>query len=195
MEPHWKAVAKTALMFFTLIIFSKEVHAHTNNGWSAPNFYAYTESYLETFERFYEILTISNKIIKVCAHVENETAFKIARSVHKYSNKYDIPAEFILTIIYTESRFKPNAVGSTKDTGLMQVVPKYHRTRLKKLGVKLPDLKKIDTNIKVGCDILADAKEGRPNTKRTLWLMAKKYNGRSSYANKVMYRYKKLFGS
>jgi len=89
--------------------------------------------------------------------------------------------------------FRPNVVGKSRDTGLMQIVPYYHEDRLKRFNVPLSELTQIDNNIQIGCDILAEAKRGRPNTNRTLWIMALRYNGARSYANKIMYRYNKLF--
>lgn len=190
METHWKAALMAALMFLLITFLSVGCTvAHT---FQQP---AVNGRHTGISTQSVEVLSLMNKITNICPDVKPSTALEIAASVYRYSKKHDIPADFILTIIYTESRFRPAVMGRARDTGLMQVVPKYHRHRLRRLGIALSELKEIDPNIKVGCDILAEAKSGRPNTHRTLWLMAKCYNGRSSYANIVMYRYRKLFGS
>lgn len=142
-----------------------------------------------------KIVNITNEIIRLASHVDKNTARNIAESVYFNSKKYNIPPNFVLTIIYTESRFDPNAVGKSEDTGLMQIVPRYHKDRLKRFNVALHELTQINSNIQIGCDILAEAKKGRPNTDKTLWYIAFKYNGSKRYANVIMHRYNKLFSS
>lgn len=65
----------------------------------------------------------------------------------------DIPYEYVVAIIWHESRFHPDSVN--KDTGvkgLMQISPKWHTQRANDLGVY--DLLDPYGNILVGCDIL-----------------------------------------
>lgn len=74
----------------------------------------------------------------------------------KYGKEYGICPELIMSIIETESHGDPKAVnGSCK--GLMQVSQRWHKDRMKKLGVK--SLYDERGNIRVGTDYLAELKE------------------------------------
>ena len=48
---------------------------------------------------------------------------------------YNICPELLEAIIEHESSGNPNAVGADGDIGLMQVVPKWHKDRMERLGV------------------------------------------------------------
>jgi soluble lytic murein transglycosylase-like protein len=79
---------------------------------------------------------------------------KIAESILKYSEEYNIPHELITILIYRESSFNTTAVSSAKCVGLMQINPAAHKDKIKDLGLNHYDLFKIDNNIKLGCMIL-----------------------------------------
>lgn len=71
----------------------------------------------------------------------------------KYGKEYGICPELIMSIIETESHGDPKAKnGSCK--GLMQVSERWHKDRMKKLGVK--NLYDECGNIHVGTDYLAE---------------------------------------
>ena len=64
---------------------------------------------------FYKINKLSRKKLK------KEYVLKLEKNIKKYSKKYSIPEEIIITIIYTESSFKINASGDHgRSLGLMQ---------------------------------------------------------------------------
>lgn len=64
----------------------------------------------------------------------------------------DLDPDYILAMIYRESRFQPDALNpKTGATGLMQILPKWHTARAEKLGVSLYDWR---GNILTGCDLL-----------------------------------------
>lgn len=81
----------------------------------------------------------------------------ISKTAHdacmKYGKEYGICPKLIMSIIETESSGDPKAVnGSCK--GLMQVSQRWHKDRMKKLGVK--SLYDERGNIHVGTDYLAE---------------------------------------
>ena len=54
--------------------------------------------------------------------------------IKKYSKQFDVPASFIATVIYAESRFNPNAVSGAGARGLMQIMPATGGGIAKSLG-------------------------------------------------------------
>lgn len=63
--------------------------------------------------------------IKAYIHSENANldAEKLAQAIINASRKYNYDPIFLLAIIKTESRFNPNAVGTSGEIGLMQIKP------------------------------------------------------------------------
>lgn len=72
--------------------------------------------------------------------------------------EYDEFPENVLAVIYTESRFDPEADNGIC-IGMMQINEKWHEERMEKLGVT--DLTDPISNIKVGVDYLAELQDGR----------------------------------
>lgn len=72
--------------------------------------------------------------------------------ITKASVKFDVEPTLILSVIHQESRCIPTALGSSNDTGLMQIVPKWHQERISDLGVT--DLFDPYQNILVGTHLL-----------------------------------------
>lgn len=78
----------------------------------------------------------------------------IPEMIEEVAGIYNICPELIEAVIEVESGFDANAVSPCGAVGLMQIVPKWHRSRMEALGVD--DLKDPYSNILVGTDILAD---------------------------------------
>ena len=70
--------------------------------------------------------------------------------------KYNIAPTIVLALIEKESDFDPNETSNKGAKGLMQVVPKWHRARMERLGCL--DLNDPFQNITVGIDYLAELK-------------------------------------
>ncbi len=72
---------------------------------------------------------------------------------HTFDNayKHDIDPLLILSIINAESSFRPKIRNSYGASGLMQVVPRYHKDKIAGRNILL-----INTNIEVGVKILQD---------------------------------------
>lgn len=76
---------------------------------------------------------------------------------HEDSQCFDwgLTPELVFAMIYTESRYKADAVGDSGNSiGLMQIQPRWHQKRMEKLGVT--DLKDPIQNVRVGIDLLKE---------------------------------------
>lgn len=93
----------------------------------------------------------------------------------------DLDPNYVLAIIYHESRFKPDVVNSkTNATGLMQILPKWHTSRAQRLGVDLADPA---GNILVGCDILNEVYQQSKSMRYALNVYAGGYSYANNYKN------------
>ena len=68
------------------------------------------------------------------------------------SSEFGVSETLVLSVIHTESRCNPNALGSSNDSGLMQIVPKWHQKRIANLGVD--NLFDPYQNMRVGASLL-----------------------------------------
>lgn len=74
------------------------------------------------------------------------------------SGEYGIDPAIIFAMIDRESKYKINAVGDGgKSIGLMQIQPRWHKERMKRLGAS--DLGNPYQNVTVGIDYLAELME------------------------------------
>lgn len=93
----------------------------------------------------------------------------------------DLDPNYVLAIIYHESRFNPNAINlKTNATGLMQILPKWHTARAQRLGVELTDPA---GNILVGCDILNEVRQQYGSFRYALNVYAGGYAYANNYKN------------
>lgn len=85
--------------------------------------------------------------------------------IHQCSSEFfpTVPTSLVLAMISVESEFDRDLVGSYNDTGLMQVIPRYHRDRIEKyIYDENIDLHDPRLNIMVGMDFLEELfEEGR----------------------------------
>ena len=78
-----------------------------------------------------------------------------AKTIVKYSHKYNLPYELVTSLIYYESTFGKRKISKKGAIGLMQVVPKYHRDKIKDLKI-YGNINHPDNNINLGCMILSN---------------------------------------
>ena len=108
---------------------------------------------------------------------------------------YDIPPNILHALAYVESRYNVNATGTSGDSGLCQIIPKWNRDRMKRLGVT--DIYDPYSNVLVCADILKYNQSTKYGNDIRFMLMAynmgvggatKKYEAGiiSNYANKVL---------
>ena len=108
---------------------------------------------------------------------------------------YDIPPNILHALAYVESRYNVNATGVSGDSGLCQIIPKWNRDRMERLGVT--DIYDPYSNVLVCADILKYNQSAKYGNDIRFMLMAynmgvggatKKYEAGiiSNYANKVL---------
>lgn len=107
-------------------------------------------------------LQISKDLVRVKDTASNYSfESQVADEVKKIcKNVYpDLDSDYILAMIYRESRFQPDVTNSkTGATGLMQILPKWHTARAEKLGVSLYDWR---GNVLTGCDLLNEVMQDK----------------------------------
>lgn len=77
------------------------------------------------------------------------------KSICRYvGSQYDIQPELLQAIAFTESRYKVDALGSSNDKGLCQIVEKWHTGRMTALGIT--DIYDPYSNILLCADIISE---------------------------------------
>lgn len=78
-------------------------------------------------------------------------AAQVIKAVIANANLNSVNPDTVFKVISVESRYKPFSVSNKGARGLMQVMPIYHKSRY--IGEDIHD---IDTNIRVGVEILSE---------------------------------------
>ena len=87
----------------------------------------------------------------VCKAEDNDSKEQIDEMIVSMCEEKNICPELVQSIVFYESSYKPNAKNN-EHYGLMQINPKWHKSRMEKLGVE--DLYNAEQNLKVGIDYL-----------------------------------------
>jgi soluble lytic murein transglycosylase-like protein len=100
---------------------------------------------------------IADYSIKI-GKISREDADEYGRVIVEKAKKYDFDPFLITAMVQTESTFNRHAVGSSKDTGPMQLIPSTAKGVAKSLGVEYSYKKlfNIEYNIELGCRYLSD---------------------------------------
>jgi len=93
---------------------------------------------------------------------------EIASAIIKYSNEFELPPAFIVSIIDKESSFRPISISSKNCKGLMQIHKKFHEEKLDKFGIKGDEIFYIKNNIRVGCAIIREYYDQTGSISKTL---------------------------
>ncbi len=106
---------------------------------------------------------------------------KQQRKIFKICARANISYEFVMAVIYTESRFDADCVSDNGESvGLMQIQERWHRPLMDKLGCT--NLKNPLQNVRVGVALLQSHCK---KYKEPAWaLMA--YNGGGAYAERMI---------
>ena len=131
--------------------------------------------------------TVVPIIMKLRPQLDKMVAQKISDSIIKYSRKYQIPPEFIVWLMKRESGFNTLATSKAGAVGLMQVMPKAHKDKMKELGIDYSQLFHIDHNVNLGCRILREYYDRTGSIEKAL----KKYVGgtHASYTQDILIGY------
>ncbi|MBN1620876.1 transglycosylase SLT domain-containing protein [candidate division WOR-3 bacterium] len=90
-------------------------------------------------------------IVESGSSLRADTACLIATSITANSENFDLNPYVVAAVIYSESRFRHDVVGSSGDAGLMQIIPSTAKLIAEAFSERRFNIKDIDTNIKYGC--------------------------------------------
>lgn len=97
-----------------------------------------------------------------------------------YCNERNISPALVIAIIEIESNYDTKCIGDDGEAeGLMQIQTRWHRDRMKKLGIA--DLTNPKQNVQVGVDYLLELFDINPETQ---WVLDA-FNGGQAYADKM----------
>ena len=127
----------------------------------------------------------SNNITTTKLYNSIPLSARFQKFIDEKCNNYGLSTNVVMGVIKKESSFNTSIMGDNGEAyGLMQVQKKWHRARMRKLGVT--DLLECYNNVSVGIDYLAELyKANNGNWHKTL--MA--YNGGQAYANRRVTTY------
>lgn len=108
------------------------------------------ENYIFTTQRLERIMNRSN------SSLSEKKKEQYKKSIIKWAYEYNLSPVFVASIIHRETNFRENAVSSAGAKGCMQVMPKIHKDKLKKLGITEKDLSNIDYGVNIGCQIIKE---------------------------------------
>lgn len=94
---------------------------------------------------------------------------KLQEKVFAICKEEGVSFPLVMAIIKNESNFAPDTIGEDGDSGLMQVVPKWHEKRMEKMGIT--DIMEPIQNVRVGVNYLAECLKNHPGN-TTIALMA-----------------------
>lgn len=83
--------------------------------------------------------------------VTAQDIIRIVSAVFKEANRHKLDPFLLVSLIGIESGYRPWAVNKSGARGLTQVIPRYHRDK-----IRGRDIMNIETNIEVGTQVLVD---------------------------------------
>ena len=148
---------KLILIIILIIVCIGSATIYTINRWEVIKPYftevKYVDQPVEVIKWVEHIKMPTEKFIEhLKPSLDPYVAELIAKAVDEYSKEYQLPKKLIMSIIFHESSFDIFARSSANAIGLMQVIPKYHKDKIEKLGIDgKGKLYHIKNNINLGC--------------------------------------------
>jgi len=129
-------------------------------------------------------ISVTPMIMQLRPQLDPSIAKEINTAIIKYSREYRLPPTFVLHLMKRESNFDTLAKSKAGAVGLMQVMPKAHKDKMKKIGITNGDLYHIDNNVRLGCWILRNYFNKTGSIEKAL----KKYVGgnHATYATDIL---------
>jgi len=129
-------------------------------------------------------ISVTPLILELRPQLDPSIAKEINTAIIKYSREFRLPPTFVLHLMKRESNFDTLARSKAGAVGLMQVMPKAHKDKMKKIGITNGDLYHIDNNVRLGCWILREYFNKTGSIEKAL----KKYVGgnHATYANDIL---------
>jgi soluble lytic murein transglycosylase-like protein len=103
-----------------------------------------------------EAKSIAPIIKRLKPRIDSSLLSKINTAILKYADMYDLPPELVVFVMKRESNFNPRAKSRVGAIGLMQVFPKWHKNKMKEMGITYGQVYDIDNNVRLGCWILRE---------------------------------------
>lgn len=133
----------------------------------------------------YEKQAVSEWVVN---RTKNRISYKEAKvivdSVYKHSNKQGVDPLIVIGMISKESMFKPKAKSGYGAAGLMQVVPRFHKDKIKNRNIYNQEV-----NIEVGVKVLFDCLNNRKTVHGALSCYS---GGAKKYSEYVHARHKEI---
>lgn len=151
--------AKLVAVGIGMVIFSAKIQSYGD----VPKMAAISQVRAETMEVNQEQLAVSIEEIEKQEEGDfyfyqvpfGELPDDIQIYTHEICGRYDLPTEIVFAMMQHESRFNSEAIGDDGQSfGYMQVMEKWHKDRMERLGVTY--LKNPEENILVAVDYLSE---------------------------------------
>ena len=104
-----------------------------------------------TYNEHVEKEKAAKAISHLYPHVSYTRAMQLVTSVYDHSKSYGLKPSMVLAVMATESSFNRGVKSHRGAVGYLQVIPKYHRKK-----IRGRDLWKPDVNIQVGAEVLKE---------------------------------------
>ncbi len=111
-----------------------------------------------------------------------------ASQIRAAADKYRLDPQLVRAVIFQESRFRPDTIGTAGEVGLMQVLPKGAVTDwARRHGVAVPSVRELmrpELNLEIGCYYLSRAMKRWQDYRCRTELALCQYNAGESRANR-----------
>ena len=130
-------------------------------------------------------------------NLQESEALHIAEQTTKWASQFALDEKLLLAIMSQESSFVKSASSHAGAKGLMQVLPKYHRTKLDtaKVVVGTSNLFSVETSIYLGAWIFRECLNRYSTVKNALRCYEGSVGKRSEYDKLVLKNYQELLNT
>ena len=130
--------------------------------------------------------TVIRYITTKYKNVSRQDAYHITKSAFEHARNNNIDPTLLLGLIEKESSFQKHITSKLNAQGLMQVIPRWHRTTIARVVNKNGgDIKSIHNNIEIGTFILKTNLQKNHSIPRALQAYNGSHNG-TSYSRQVL---------
>ena len=134
---------------------------------------------------------LETHVIETNPKVSVKEAKSIVHAVIRWGEEFSIDPKLLLAIAKVESNYNKHAISPSGAYGLMQVIPVWHKDKIKKAKEELgnPEVFDIHTNIYLGASVLSECKIKYKDISKALLCYAGQTPG---YDKKVLLAYRAL---
>jgi len=160
-----------SIFFLTALVSTGLAFDYYGNWKEEIGIRAEAQNMMFEWKEAYEKISSKNLmpiITRLQSRLDPMLAREVSDAIQKYSNEYRLPPELVIHIIDRESRFRPLAKSKAGAVGLMQIMTKAHKDKLKKMNITAEEAYHIENNIKLGCWIFREYFDKEKDIKKTL---------------------------